>query len=367
MINENMIYKGMYDGNLILPDVTIIKNKNIDGNITVFPSNGIIFPEASRNMEGANKLKEALKDVQELSKDKNYSIKKQDLTLKKFKEFGIQPGAEDVVKSILEKYVEICREKREKGLGFGPGIQYNYTGLSPLGVSVTLGNYGIFAATLLKAAENPEYKKKLIEKGQELLGNKQGFFVNPPAINAICESSDGYILFSNRGPTAEYDRMYHNVAAGHYTPKGLNSIPLEDLIDFQLKTEVGLSKKNLIELKFNGIALSAGYDENIIGTEKIELLAYAKLNKRLDEIAKSMGTAKHSWETRQLLAVKKKYIEQLINGTSDSKKPVGEIPELITYPKGVQPMGNPNSVSYWVPVGFANLVAWTGINPYKHN
>jgi len=372
MINENMIYPFAYSKeNLILPDVTAISNynKNITSNFKVVKSDNVLFPDAANNLKAAKKLKDILKNVQEDSKEEGYSIKAKYPELKKFEQFGIQPGTKDIVELILTKYVEVCREKRKAKLGFGPGIQYNFSKLGNEGIEVILGNYGTFAATLLKAAENPDYKKFLIGQGERLLGNRQGFFVNPPAINAICESSDGYILIANRGPTAEYDRMYHNIAAGHQDDKKWGKagdiIPLENLVAYQINREVGLPKKDLIELNFNGIAFSAGYDERIIGTEKIELLAYTKLNKTVDEIAESMKTAKHSWETRQLLAVPREKINDFIKRTSDAKKQVGDVWWIKTYFNlDVQPGTDPNSKSYWVPVGLSNLIVWTRVNPY---
>lgn len=375
MINENMIYPFAYSKNskknLILPDVTAIPNydKNVTSNFIVVKSDNVLFPEAANNLEAAKKLKDILKNVQEDSKEKGYSIETKYPELKKFEPFGIQPGAKDVVKLILTKYVDVCREKRKAKLGFGPGIQYNFSKLGNEGIEVTLGNYGTFAATLLKAAEDKEYKKELIKKGEEVLGNRQGFFVNPPATNAICESSDGHILIVNRGPTAEYNNMYHNLAAGHHDPEKLSDkgkeIPLEDLIYHQLDTEVGLVRKDLINFKFNGIAFSAGYDKNISGTEKVEILTYAKIDKTVEEVFESLNkNPAHRWETRQLLAVPEEKINEFIKKTSDAKKEVDYMGGIKKYFSDVQPGTDPNSKSYWVPVGFANLIAYTGANPY---
>ncbi len=367
MINENMIYEYVYGKeNLILPDVTVItEEKGIASNFRVVKSDKVLFPEAANNLEGARSLKKSLSNIQELSKDLNYSISKANLN--EFKDFGIQKGAKEIVESILTKYVDICREKREKKLGFGPGIQYNFFGFGPEGIEVTLGNYGTFAATLLKSAEDKNYKKFLIEQGKRVLGKRQGFFVNPPATNAICETKEGYVLFVNRGPTAEYSKMYHNLAAGHHDPEKLSDkgkIPLDELIVHQINQEVGLSKNDLEKFSFNGIAFSAGYDNNIIGTEKVEVLTYARINKDIKEILKSLENAPHKWETRQLLSVPKENLNYLIKKTSDSKKPVGFIPELEKYSSDVQPGNDPNSKSYWVPVGLANLITHTGVNPY---
>ena len=372
MINENMIYPFAYfaysEENLILPDVTAIPNydKNVTSNFNIVKSDNVLFPETANNLEAAKELKEVLSKIQIYSENPGYVC-----SLDSVNRFGVQKGAEETVKLILNKYVEICREKRKAKLGFGPGIQYNFSKLGNEGIEVILGNYGTFAATLLKAAEDKEYKKELIKKGEEVLGNRQGFFVNPPAINAICESSDGYILIANRGSTAEYNKMYHNPAAGHHDDKKWGKvgdiIPLEELIGYQMDREIGLSRNNLKELKFNGIAFSAGYDKKIVGTEKAEILTYAKLNKKVDEIAKSMRTAKHSWETRQLLAVPKGKINDFIQRTSDARKNVGYIVGIGKYFNDVQPGTDPNSKSYWVPVGLANLIAWTGTNPYIHD
>jgi hypothetical protein len=369
MINENMIYENVYSKeNLILPDVTVISpDKGIKSNLVVVESKNVLFPEAANSLDGAKSLKETLSDVQELSKDQNYSVSKS--SLNEFREFGIQKGAEDIIELILKRYVDICREKREKGLGFSPGLQYNFLGLDSREVNVTISNYGLFGATLLKAAEDPDYKSMLIKEGEKLFGskNRHGFIVNPPATNAICETKEGYILFVNRGPTAEYSKMYHNLAAGHHNPEklsGKGKIPLEELIVHQIDQEVGLSKENLKEFNFNGIAFSAGYDKDIFGTEKVELLTYAKINKNIKEVIESMKNAPHKWETRQLLAVPKENIDYLVKKTSDSKKPVGYIPGLKKYFNDVQPGTDPNSKSYWVPVGLANLIKYTGTNPY---
>ncbi|MBU3941354.1 MAG: hypothetical protein KKF74_00390 [Nanoarchaeota archaeon] len=364
MINKNMIYPFAYsEKNLILPDVTVIP-KDVASNFNIVKSDNVLFPEAANNLEAAKELKEVLSKIQIYSKDPKYSC-----SLDSVNRFGVKKGTEKIVELILNKYVEICREMEDKRLGFGPGIQYNFLGLSPEGIEVTLGNYGTFAATLLKAAENPDYKKFLIEQGEKLLGNRQAFFVNPPATNAICETKDGYILIANRGPTAEYDNMYHAIAAGHHDPEKLSDkgkeIPLENLIVHQIDKEVGLSREDLKEFKFNGIAFSAGYDKNIFGTEKVEVLTYAKIDKTVDEIVESIErNPEHRWETRQLLVVPKQNVSYLIKETSDSKKPVGSIPGLKKYFSDVKPGTDPNSKSYWVPVGLANLIAWTRINPY---
>ena len=373
MINKNMIYPFAYSKeNLILPDVTAIPNynKNITSNFKVVKSDNVLFPDAANNLKAAKKLKDILKNVQEDSKEEGYSIKAKYPELKKFEQFGIQPGTKDIVELILTKYVEVCREKRKAKLGFGPGIQYNFSKLGNEGIEVTLGNYGTFAATLLKAAEDNEYKKELIKKGEEVLGNRQGFFVNPPATNAICESSDGYILIVNRGPTAEYSKMYHNLAAGHHDPENLSDkgkeIPLEDLIVHQIDKEVGLSRGDLKEFKFNGIAFSAGDDKDIFGTEKVEILTYAKIDKTVEEVFESLNkNPAHRWETRQLLAVPREKINDFIKRTSDAKKQVGDVWWIKTYFNlDVQPGTDQNSKSYWVPVGLANLIAWTKTNPY---
>ena len=370
MINKNMIYEDVYSkGNLILPDVTVIpEDKGIASNFRVIESDKVLFPEASNNLEAAKKLKDILKNVQEDSKEKGYSIETKYPELKKFEPFGIQPGAKDVVKLILTKYVDVCREKRKAKLGFGPGIQYNFSKLGNEGIEVTLGNYGTFAATLLKAAEDPNYKSTLINEGKKRLGNRQGFFVNPPATNAICETKDGYFLIVNRGPTAEYSEMYHNLAAGHHDPEKLSDkgkeIPLEDLIYHQLDTEVGLARKDLIDFKFNGIAFSAGDDKDIFGTEKVEVLTYAKIDKTVKEVIESLKNAPHRWETRQLLAVPEEKINEFIKKTSDAKKEVDYVVGIKKYFSDVQPGTDLNSKSYWVPVGFANLIAYTGANPY---
>jgi len=367
MINENMIYPFAYsEKNLILPDVTAIPNydKNVTSNFKVVKSDNVLFPEAANNLEAAKELKEVLSKIQIYSKDPKYSC-----SLNSVNRFGVQKGTEKTVELILNKYVEICREKRKAKLGFGPGIQYNFSKLGNEGIEVTLGNYGTFAATLLKAAENKEYKKGLIKKGEELLGNRQGFFVNPPAINAICETKDEYILIANRGPTAEYNKMYHNPAAGHHDDKKWGKvgdiIPLEDLVAYQIDREVGLPKKDLIELKFNGIAFSAGYDKDIFGTEKVEVLTYAKLDKTAKEVFESLNkNPAHRWETRQLLAVPEEKINDFIKKTSDAKKEVGYVVGIKKYFSDVQPGTDPNSKSYWVPVGFANLIVYTGAKPY---
>jgi len=367
MINENMIYPFAYsEKNLILPDVTAIPNydKNVTSNFKVVKSDNVLFPEAANNLEAAKELKEVLSKIQIYSEKPGYVC-----SFDSVNRFGVQKGAEEVIELILNKYVDICREKRKAELGFGPGIQYNFSKLGNEGIEVTLGNYGTFAATLLKAAEDKEYKKELIKKGEEILGNRQGFFVNPPATNAICESSDGHILIVNRGPTAEYSKMYHNLAAGHHDPDKLSDkgkeIPLEDLIVHQIDKEVGLSRGDLKEFKFNGIAFSAGYDKDIFGTEKVEILTYAKINKTVKEIVESMKTAEHKRETRQLLAVPIEKINEFIKKTSDARKDVGYVTGIKKrFNLDVQPGTDPNSKSYWVPVGLINLIVWTGTNPY---
>ena len=368
MINENMIYPFAYpEKNLILPDVTVILNydENVTSNFNIVKSDKVLFPEAANNLEAAKELKEILSKIQIYSEKPGYVC-----PIDSVNRFGVQKGAEETVKLILNKYVEICREKRKAKLGFGPGIQYNFSKLGNEGIEVTLGNYGTFAATLLKAAEDPNYKSILINEGEKRLGNRQGFFVNPPAINVICETKDGYILIVNRGPTAEYSKMYHSPAAGHHDDPGKwgkegDIIPLEDLIRYQINTGVGLSKKNLKEFKFNGIAFSAGDDKDIFGTEKVEVLAYAKIDKTLKNVVKSLKNAPHKWETRQLLAVPKKKIKDFIKRTSDARKEVGYVVGIKEhFNKNVQPGTDPNSKSYWVPVGLANMIVWTGINPY---
>ena len=368
MINKNIIYPFAYSKeNLILPDVTAIPNydKNVTSSFNIVKSGKVLFPEAANNLEAAKELKDVLSKIQIYSKDPKYSC-----SLNSVNRFGVQKGAKETVELILNKYVEICREKRKAKLGFGPGIQYNFSKLGNEGIEVTLGNYGTFAATLLKAAEDNEYKKELIKKGEEVLGNRQGFFVNPPATNAICESSDGYILIVNRGPTAEYSKMYHNLAAGHHDPENLSDkgkeIPLEDLIVHQIDKEVGLSRGDLKEFKFNGIAFSAGDDKDIFGTEKVEILTYAKIDKTVEEVFESLNkNPAHRWETRQLLAVPREKINDFIKRTSDAKKQVGDVWWIKTYFNlDVQPGTDQNSKSYWVPVGLANLIAWTKTNPY---
>ena len=367
MINKNMIYPFAYsEKNLILPDVTVIP-KDVASNFRVIESNKVLFPESANNLEAAGELKDVLSKIQRYSEDPKYSC-----SLNSVNRFGIQKGAEEIVELILNKYVDVCREKRDKKLGFGPGIQYNFFGLGPEGIEVTLGNYGTFAATLLKAAEDSKYKSMLINESENIFGHehKHGFTVNPPATNAICETKDEYILIVNRGPTAEYSKMYHNLAAGHHDPievsKAGDIINIEDLILHQINKEVGFSKDDLkIDFKFNGIAFSAGYDKNISGTEKVEVLTYAKIDKTVNEIVESIKrNPEHRWETRQLLAVPRKKINEFIKKTSDAKKPVGYVVGIEKYFSDVQPGTDSNSKSYWVPVGLANLIAWTRINPY---
>ena len=364
MINKNMIYPFAYsEKNLILPDVTVI-SKDVASSFNIVKSDKVLFPEAANNLEAAKELKGVLSKIQIYSKDPKYSC-----SLDSVNRFGVKKGTEKIVELILNKYVEVCREKRKAKLGFGPGIQYNFFKLGDEGIEITLGNYGTFAATLLKAAENKEYKKELIKKGEELLGNRKGFFVNPPATNAICESSDGYILIINRGPTAEYSEMYHNLAAGHHDPEKLSDkgkeILLEDLIVHQIDKEVGLSIEDLKEFNFNGIAFSAGYDKDIFGTEKVEVLTYVKIDKTVKEVVESINqNPEHRWETRQLLAVPEEKINEFIKKTSNAKKEVGYVVGIEKYFSDVQPGIDSNSKSYWVPVGLANLIAWTRVNPY---
>jgi len=176
-------------------------------------------------------------------------------------------------------------------------------------------------------------------------------------------------LVVNRGPTAEYNKMYHNLAAGHHDPEKLSDkgkeIPLEDLIYHQLDVEVGLKRTDMLNFNFNGIAFSAGNDKDIFGTEKVEVLTYVKIDKTVKEVVESINqNPEHRWETRQLLAVPREKINEFVKKTSDAKKEVGYVVGIEKYFSDVQPGIDSNSKSYWVPVGLANLIAWTRVNPY---
>jgi len=101
------------------------------------------------------------------------------------------------------------------------------------------------------------------------------------------------------------------------------------------------------------------------GTEKVEVLTYVKIDKTVKEVVESINqNPEHRWETRQLLAVPREKINEFVKKTSDAKKEVGYVVGIEKYFSDVQPGIDSNSKSYWVPVGLANLIAWTRVNPY---
>jgi len=309
-------------------------------------------------------LKTVLKQMQQDSEDNRFEP-----DVEKVREFGIHEGADEVVDNILRRYINICREMRSSGQGFGPGIQYNFQAFSDEGVEVTLGNYGIMFATLINAAGDPDFKKYLIEKGRKLLGNPQGFFVNSPATNTVVKCKDGY-LFIRRGPTAEYKHMLHQLAAGHHDPEKSNAqemdgqtvVPLEELIAYQILSEPNIPREFLKDFKCNGMALSTGSE--LQGTEKAEILTQATIDLSSHEIWQSLQSAHHKWETQAMYVAATHNINSVISGTFDSEKdPV--LHNVRSYGPTGELGKDKHSVSYWTPVGAAGLLMALGKNFYE--
>jgi hypothetical protein len=340
-------------------DVTILPNTHPDaGRFILVPSANVLFPEAANDLGAATELKGVLEGMKEEALADSRYVPPLDAV----RRFGIQKGAEEVVEHILGRYAQAVREQPK----LGPGVQYNFHGLTEEGVETTLGNYGLFFATLIAASRDPDYKAALIEAGENVFGNRHGFFVNPPATNAVVECPDGY-LFAVRGATGEYPYMLHQIAAGHHFPDktlpgrtadrhGRVIIPLDELVGYQVSTEVGAgAAPHVQDIKMLGIAFSSG--NQLPGTEKVEVLTSAYIAQRAADIWESIKGSAHNWETKSLLRVPKEGIEQFMDATEDKEQP-------FILPSGVQRFGAERqlgtdraSASYWVPVGLAGLLA----------
>jgi len=333
-----------------LPDVTIVPSTTEMGKLALIREHEILFPEAANDFEAAAALSSVLEGMQKKSlRFQGYTPK-----LAEFEEFGIQPEAEEVVQRILTNFVEVCREMDRNNKRFGPGMQYVFHGFNRNeGVRVTYGNYGLFAATLLYAAKDPQFKQYLIDKGNELLNDGSAFFHNPVATNAVVECKDGY-LFARRGQTAEYANMLHQIAAGHHPPQeGANEIGLDTLVRTQVATEVAAPQDSVQKIRFLGLALSTGSE--MVSTEKAEVLTSAYIDETAEAIWARMQGASHKWETQALYVVPKKTVDDFIKVTSERM-------EQDAVPRGVKIFGeevpfgtDPNSTSFWVPAGLAGL------------
>ena len=333
-----------------LPDVTIVPSTTEMGKLSLERKNQILFPEAAKDFEAAAALSSVLEGMQKKAlRFQGYTPK-----LAEFEEFGIQQRAEEVVQRILTNYVEVCREMDRNNKRFGPGMQYVFRGFNRNeGVLVTYGNYGLFAATLLYAAKDPQFKQYLIDKGNELLNDGSAFFHNPVATNAVVECKDGY-LFARRGQTAEYANMLHQIAAGHHPPQeGANEIGLDTLVRTQVATEVAAPQDSVQKIRFLGLALSTG--SKIVSTEKADLLTSAYIDETAEAIWERMKTASHKWETQALYVVPRDEIEHFIKVTSERMEQ-GAVPRGVKIFGEEVPFGtDPNSTSFWVPAGLAGL------------
>ncbi|MBI4149121.1 hypothetical protein HY491_01615 [Candidatus Woesearchaeota archaeon] len=364
----NPIYALPAKQSVVFPDVTVQMTSQPElGRFLLVHSDAVLFPEASNSLEGAQALRTVLSNMQKSAEDASYSP-----SIQEVRRFGIQHGAEAVVQAILEQYVAICREMKEKKLGFGPGLQYNFQQLTDKGIEVTIGNYGTFFATLRAAAADPAYKSALIHAGETILGSRHGFFVNPPATNTVVECLDG-ILFVHRGPTGEYADMYHQLAAGHHNPTDQPAITLGDLVNQQIKKETNVPPESVSGFRLNGVALSTG--RILPGTEKAEVLTSARVNLGARDIYQHLQLAPENWETRLLYLVPFGSVGEIINGTFDSSQPASGFQGVTHYKTtadgdkktvheytglGRDPKTDPYSVSYWVPVGAAGLLMHLG-------
>lgn len=357
----NKLYDLSGEDSVVFPDSSVVKSygREIKGFELVNYTN-VLFPDVSDDLEGSEELKNVMTEMQKKSDDPEYMPGTDEV-----KGFGIHANSKDVVKEIMSRYVKVCRDMKKNGLGFGPGIQYNFKGFDEKNVHVTFSNYGLFFATLIEASKDKKYKEFLIKRGEKLFGARDAFFVNPPATNTVVESKDG-ILFVNRGTTAEYPFMYHQVAAGHHKPVKEKNVSLKDLIAQQIFTETGVGADKVSNLKFNGIALSSGW--KIPGTEKAEILTSAKIDLTSDQIYRSISEkAPHRWETRQLLSVPREHVGEVIIKTFDSEKGNIAFKNVKIYSLDDKPMTvqeDMNSVSYWVPVGAAGLLMDVGRENY---
>lgn len=382
---------------LEFPDVTVLlPEEQISGSfiLTKVNPDTILFPEASNYYGAAKALKDVLTDMRSSALEDRDFVPE----LSSVRQFGIQPGVDDVVQEILNRYVKVCLEKFDTKQGFGPGIQFDYYQLTQDGIEVTLGNYGLFGATLLEASADPAYKQFLIERGVRDLGSRQGFFHNPPATNTVVRSKDGYYLFSFRGPTAEYKNMLHQVAAGHHSPESLWDAEYKNMIhqiaaghfspeeiwkneeipddmrvvdiyaqtDRQIATETGVSEDKVEGHKFIGVAFSTGYQ--ITSTEKSEVLTKAVINVLAKDVPNYQKDAPHHWETKRIIAVHPDNIKVFIMGTSDSSKAPYGLEEVLGVKDSAKVglLPDPNSVTYMVPVGWANSVLGQGEEFYEH-
>ncbi len=348
-------------------DSTLVKNANPGAaRFVVVQTDQVLFPKASNSLEAAVALEEALMRVQHKAvSDRTYSP-----LISEVAEFGIQKGAEDAVKKILESFAAVCRQKHSEGSTFSPGTQFNLHKVTEDGIEVTLGNYGLFFATTTAASLAASFKRYLIQKGIELLGRREGFFVNLPSTTLTLETSDGKALFVNRGPTAEWKNMYGMAAAGHHNPKTTlakaqeiryhgattKTIPLRQLAAQQLGTELATTPEETGEITLTAVAYSTGHQ--IEGTEKPEIIAHVKLPFTADEVAiRIKEKAPHRWETRVLYAATQGQLGTVINGTFYKPEPPASLDEMVILgEKGLKPQTDPNSVSYWVPVHAAALL-----------
>jgi len=332
----------------ISPDATVLADGSCTPQLNLVKTSEGLFPEAASDLQADTELSGILAELQSSGV----------VDLSRFRRFGIQDCASEVVQTILDKYVAICRVMAERGLNFKPGPQYNFRGLSPDGVDVTYGDYGLFQATLIEASRDPRYRQYLIERGQELFGDRSAFFVNPPATNTVVHCKDGRVLFVKRGITAEYPFMLHEAAAGHHKPVEQQIVTLRQLILQQIQQETGVS--DIGDFHFNGIAFSSG--STIDSTEKAELLTSASVDLTDQQVFEIFnGKAPHKWEVARLCSIGRKDISQLIAATDDCSREFSGLPE------GVRVFGqsdnfgelgrDPNSVSYWVPVGLAGMRA----------
>lgn len=237
------------DGATIFPDSTVITQVNPNsGRFLVVQSDKVLFPETANSLDAAVELRKTLEEMQKASEDGNFMP-----SINQVRRFGLQQGAEEVVEQILGRYVKVCREKKAEGKPFGPGVQFNFLGVSNDGVITTFGNYGLFFATLIEASKDASYKQYLLTQGSQLLGTRQGFFVNLPGTSTVVETADEKILFVNRGPTAEYADMFGQLAAGHHNPErtvkaGTTEVPLDTLAAYQIGTETGFAVQDINEL-----------------------------------------------------------------------------------------------------------------------
>ncbi len=354
---------------IVFPDSTVVTQVKQDaGRFLIVNSDKVLFPEAANSLDAAIELKKALEEMQgAASEDANFTP-----SLDHVRKFGVQQDSDEVIGQILNRYVNVCREKKAEGKPFGPGVQFNFLGLTSEGINVTFGNYGLFFATLVEASKDPRYKQYLLSQGRQLLGAQHGFFVNLPGTSTVVETADGEILFVNRGSTAEYANMFGQLAAGHHSPErlvkaGMTEIPLDALVAYQIGTETGLTAQNVTGFGLEAIAFSTGSE--IAGTEKVEVLTTARMGRTLDEVATSILTnAAQRWETRALYAIMPEQTGRVIAATFDASKPAGSI-EAFRHkglgPEVIVPKTDVNSVSHWVPVHAGALLVRLGRERYE--